>query len=317
MSLRWKALLLTALTLVSLVLILALVSATLWLDSATHLEQRDLQQNLTRVTTALSGELADLDRFVGDWAGWDDTYAFVVDRNQTYIDSNLADGTFLNDRFSVVLYVDIMGQVVYSKTFDLAQEKVIATSAQWNKYLPGLTNHPSTDSAISSVIALDNKAVLVVARPILTSDYLGPIRGTLIMGRDFTDDLLHHLEQVTGLELAMRSPNDPQLPADFQQAYQALASTENVGHATTLSPTYTRPLDEYTIAGYILVQDVRGEPVLLLRAATARTTYWNAQAAISTLLIYLLLLGLVFGTLTLLLIDRLLLRRLSRLEAGV
>jgi sensor domain CHASE-containing protein len=47
MSLRWKALLLTALTLASPVLILALFSAAIWLDSATHLEQRDLQQNLT------------------------------------------------------------------------------------------------------------------------------------------------------------------------------------------------------------------------------------------------------------------------------
>ncbi len=53
---------------------------------------------------------------------------------------------------------------------------------------------------------------------------------------------------------------------------------------------------------------------LLIRATFARTAYQDAQAAIRTLLIYLLLLGLVFGGLTLVLIDRLLLRRLSRLE---
>ncbi|CAG0934383.1 two-component system, NarL family, sensor histidine kinase BarA [Thermoflexales bacterium] len=317
MSLRWKALLLTALTLVSLMLILALVSAAIWTDSATHLEQRDLQQNLTRVTTALSGELADLDRFAGDWAGWDDTYAFVADRNQSYIDSNLIDATFLKDKFNVILYVDVSGQVVYSKTFDLAQQKTIPASRQWSAYLPNLTNHPTIDSAISSFVVLDNRLVLVVARPILTSDYQGPIRGTLIMGRDFTDKRLTQLEQVTGLELAVHHPHDPQLPADFQQAYQALLNTQSVGHAASLSPTYSRPLDDYTIAGYILLPDVRGEPVLLLRAASVRTAYQNAQAAIRILLIYLLLLGFVFGALTLALIDRLLLRRLSRLETGV
>ena len=152
MSLRWKALLLTSLTLVSLMLILTLVSAAIWLNSAAHLEQRDLQQNLTRVTTALSGELADLDRMVGDWAGWDDTYAFIADHNAAYIDTNLIDATLLKDQINAILFVNTTGQVVYSKTFDLDQQCAVSPSLQWDEYLPALTNLPTLNSAISTIM---------------------------------------------------------------------------------------------------------------------------------------------------------------------
>ncbi len=317
MSLRWKALVLTSLTLVSLVLILAFVSAVLWLNSAAHLEQRDLQQNLTRVTTALSGELADLDRMVGDWAGWDDTYAFIADHNPAYIDSNLIDATLLKDKINDILFVDTSGQVVYSKTFDLDQQRAISPSLQWGEYLPALTNLPTLNSAVSSIVNLDHKPSLVVARPILTSDYQGPSRGTLIIGRQLSEELIRHMEQVTGLALTVHSLDDPRLPADFQQAYQALRVTPSAGHEITEPSHYGRPLDEQVMAGYILLEDARGLPALLLQATFARTAYQDAQAATRTLLIYLLLLGLVFSGLTLVLIDRSLLRRLSRLENSV
>ena len=119
MSLRQKTLLLTILTLAGLILILAVVSAVIWFDSAAQLEQRDLQQTMSRITAALSGDLAELDRFVGDWAGWDDTYAFIADHNSAYIDSNLTVETFIRSKISSILFVDLTGQIIYGKTLDL------------------------------------------------------------------------------------------------------------------------------------------------------------------------------------------------------
>src|SRR5512139_2218860 len=181
MSLRQKALLLTALTLAGLMLILAVVSAVIWFDSAAQLEQRDLQQAASRITTALAGDLAELDRFVGDWAGWDDTYAFISDHNTAYLDSNLTDETLIRSKISSILFVDLAGQIVYSKTIDLQTNTRQPTSAQWAEYLPALTQHANINSAVNSIVSLDRRPSLVAARPILTSDYAGPSRGTLIM----------------------------------------------------------------------------------------------------------------------------------------
>ena len=62
---------------------------------------------------------------------------------------------------------------------------------------------------------------------------------------------------------------------------------------------------------------MNGEPALLLRAEVPRTAYQYAQTATRTLTISLLMIGLVFGALTLILMDQFILRRLSQLETSV
>jgi signal transduction histidine kinase len=77
------------------------------------------------------------------------------------------------------------------------------------------------------------------------------------------------------------------------------------------------PLSNEVAAAYTVLFAVNGEPVLLLRAEEPRSAYQNAQTATRTLAIYLLLLGVVFGGLAVILIDRFVLRRLAQLEASV
>ena len=222
-------------------LILTVVSAAIWFDSAAQpLEQRDLQHAVSRIKTALSSDLAELDRFVGDWAGWDDTYAFISDRNTAYIKSNLTAETLIRSKINSILFIDLAGQVVYSTTINLRTNTLRSASAQWADYLPALTQHASTDSAIMGIVSLDHKPSLVAARPILTSDYEGPIRGTLLMERQFTDEQLGDLERVIGLTLTMHDPHETQLPGDFQQAERILSSTSGTPQAAI----YSQPLNE-------------------------------------------------------------------------
>jgi hypothetical protein len=311
MSLRQKTLLIIALTLAGLILVLALLVTTLWFSGAAQLEQRDQQQALSRVTTALSGELADLDRFAADWAGWDDTYAFMADANPAYIDSNLTVETFLRSYLHSILFVDLNGQIVYGATIDPAANRLRPVSTQWAEYLPALTKHLSTDSAIMSVISLDGQPSLVAARPILTSDYAGPIRGTVIMERRLTAEQLHNLAQIVGLQLTVHDPHAAQLPEDFQQAYRVLAANADQ------TATYAQPVNDYLTELYSLLQAANGEPALLLRIEVPRTAYQYALSVSRVLSISLLAIGVIFGALTLIWMDRFVLRRLAQLSASV
>jgi hypothetical protein len=311
MSLRQKTLLIIVLTLAGLILVLALLVTTLWFSGAAQLEQRDQQQALSRVTTALSGELADLDRFAADWAGWDDTYAFMADGNPAYIDSTITVETFLRSDLNSILFVDLNGRIVYGATIDPATQSLRPVSLHWAEYLPALTQHLGTDSAIMSVISLDGQPSLVAARPILTSDYAGPIRGTLIMERRLTDEQLHNFERVVGLQLTMHDPHAPQLPEDFQQAYRVLAANADQ------TATYAQPVNDYLTELYSLLQAANGEPALLLRIVVPRTAYQYALAASRILTISLLVIWMAFGALTMILLDRFVLRRLAQLDTSV
>jgi signal transduction histidine kinase/ActR/RegA family two-component response regulator len=154
---------------------------------------------------------------------------------------------------------------------------------------------------------------LVASRPILTSEYIGPIRGTLIMERRITDETLLDLEETIGLKLAMHDPHETTLPGDFQEAELALASTSQ----SDLASSYTQPLNDSLTAAYMLLTAADGEPALLLRAEVPRTAYQSAVTAIRILTISLLLIGLVFGALTIVLLDRFVLRRLAQLDSSV
>jgi signal transduction histidine kinase/ActR/RegA family two-component response regulator len=317
MSLRQKILLFTGLTLLGLLIALAVIASVIWLDSATRLEQQQTQQDLNRVITTLSGELVALDRFTNDWAGWDDTYAFIDDRNPVYIDDNLTDATLTRSQINAILYVDLTGQIVCSKTFDLENKQAIPTAPEWLAYLPALTRDVGLDRSVTGLVQLPDGQLLVAARPILTSEYTGPRRGTLVMARYLSAEVVQQLEKTSGLKLSLQSPTNPDLPADFQQAAKVLfVSGASLTKDTPLG-VFSQPLDDQQIAGYVLLEDVNDQPAVLLRASAPRLAWQQVQLNIHYLLFFLLLTGVVFSVLTLFLIDRLLLRRLTQLETGV
>jgi len=91
MTLRRRTLLIILATLVALIVILFVVSQAIFLRGAARLEEQDARQNVERALNALSQEISHLETQVGDWAPWDDTYAFIDDANESYIQSNLID----------------------------------------------------------------------------------------------------------------------------------------------------------------------------------------------------------------------------------
>jgi signal transduction histidine kinase/DNA-binding response OmpR family regulator len=71
------------------------------------------------------------------------------------------------------------------------------------------------------------------------------------------------------------------------------------------------------IAGYTMVRDIYGKPALLLRVALPRPIYEQGQVSTQYQLISLLVVGLVFGIVTFILLEKLVLARLARLSMDV
>jgi signal transduction histidine kinase len=76
-------------------------------------------------------------------------------------------------------------------------------------------------------------------------------------------------------------------------------------------------MDEQQIAGYTVQHDMHGEPALLLRVVSPRTITAQGQANLHYMLLALLAVGLVFGAVSLWLLERFVLARLSHLNASV
>ena len=311
MTLRRKTLLIIAGTFYGVIILLFFISRSILLESYSDLERQSTQLDVERVLTAYSQVLSSLDTTTADRAAWDDTYAFIADPGEEYIRSNLTDSTFTELGLNLMLYKDPSGQNVFGKAFDLEDEEEIPLPPGVSTYLAEndfLLTHQDTESSYTGTIVLPEGPMIISSQPILTSEYEGPIRGTLIIGRYLDAAKIDELAEITLLSIAIHKFNDPQVPPDFSAARTSISAA---------SPIFIQPLSEQSIAGYTLIKDISGRPALMLRVDAPRDIYQQGQSAISYLILTIVGVSLAFGLVTLLLLEKQVLSRLSYLSRNV
>jgi signal transduction histidine kinase len=309
-TLRAKTLLIIVITLLGLIVVLYLPLRIILLGSFLSLEQQDIQQHVERAANALQDDIATLDQTTTDYAGWDATYAFMQDRDQEYLATTYVDEMMATNRLSMVLLIDPGGTVVFSKGFDLIAGQERAVPERFRSFTADdpLLRYPSADSSIAGIIVLPDGPLLLASRPILTSNYTGPSRGTVLMGRRLDAAEVQRLAQTTRLALSFYQPDDPQAPADIASVRAALS-----GAVTPIA----QPLSEQTIAGYTQLLDIYGAPGLILRVETSRYIYVQGRTSVLYFILSLLAAGLVFGLVIMVLLERAVLSRLTRLSVDV
>ena len=311
MSLRKKTLLAIGVTILGLIVILYVSARVILLGSFARLEEHTVRMNVERATKALEGELSSLDTLVHDWAAWDDTYAFVKDRNHAFLKSNLVDQTFIDARLNFIVFTNTLGEIVYIKAFDLhLHEEVPIPPSLAERLRSGgrLGRHEDAESSPKGLLLLADGPVLVASRPVLTSENKGPIRGAVAMGRRLGLTVIEDLGNKTRLSLAVRLFSDPELPPDFARA-KALLSAE--------SPVCVQVMEGGIVAGHVLLRDINRNPVLILRVAMPRHIYRQGEASVYHAMILLLIAGVIFGLLAVALLERLVLSPLEGLSRSV
>jgi PAS domain S-box-containing protein len=311
MTLRKKTLLIIGLMLIGLIAMLYAVSQTVFLDSFSKLEEQDTSQNVERALGALSDDISRLTSTVSDWAPWDDTYNFVEDLDESYVQNNLNDATIANLGINFVLFVNSSGQLVYGKAFDLQNEEEIPVPQGLQEYISASDHLASkfvAESSISGIILSSEGPMLIASHQIMTSEHKGPIRGALIMGRYLDSAEIESLAETTHLSLSVHRLDDTQMPADFEAARSVLTENEAI---------FVRPLDSNSVAGYALIKDIDGAPVLVLRADMPRGIYQQGQTSLLYFISLLVVVSLLFVVVVVVLLERFVLSRLSRLNASV
>lgn len=309
MSLSRKTGLVISGTLIGLIAILSILTRLILLDNFSRLEETDTQQQVARTSEALADDIAQLNGAVGDWAPWDDTATFMLDGNESYIEANLDDSTFVTLRLNVVLFVDTNNQAILGRGFEAPQAQPLPTDliAQLLEH-PTLLHPTDVNGKTTGIIAVSGGVLLVASQPVLSSDHTGPSRGTLIFGRWLDVTEIERLAAITHVSIVARPLADPALPADFQTAQVALSKQQ---------PVLVRALDDQQVAGYTLLNDIDGQPVLLWRVSVPRLIHAQGQNALTYFALSLLVVGVVFSTLIPLLLERLVLSRLRTLNSTV
>lgn len=310
MTIRTKALIIIGVSLLCMAGLIYATSRVTFMRGLEEIEELHTSRNVEQVVSTLSCIISDLEADTADWAAWDDTYAFIEDGNEKYIESNLTDGTFATLKLNLMLFVHSSGDIVFGKAFDLENEEEVPVPPDLLEQLPGnsrLLSQPGTYSFTSGVILLEQGPVLIASQPILTSEDEGPARGTLIFARYLDTATIDYLSQVTLFPIAMR-PLDGTLSADFKEALPSLSEGKSV---------FVKPLSTQYIGGYTLLKDVYGKPALILRVDVPRDTYQLGQLATSYYVLFILGLGILVGGITMLMLQKQILSRFATLIRGI
>ena len=190
--------------------VIFLFSIFVYFPQYTSLEKKSLEDGVVRLHNLIKTELRHLDLFCSDWAYWTDTYRFIQDRNDGYIESNLGPESLEIGGLDFFLFLNREGSIVYEQLrnesfpsfHDMNSEDVAAfltlpipadrqdEDIEWGSC--GFLRHPE-----------DDEVYLYAARYILKSDVTGPPGGILVAGRQAGDDFLSSLSETLRIEVGI------------------------------------------------------------------------------------------------------------------
>ena len=276
------------------------------LSNFLELEQADTSENVERVQEAIFTEQTYLNNVVQDWACWNDTYSFIEDGNQQFIDSNIQNQTFAGLKINTIIFVNNTGSVAYAKSVDInTGEEELVPEGLLKLIEDGTLLTKSENGSISGYVLLGKDPMFISCHPILTTNCNGPVKGTLIFGRYFDRALFDSFKEVTRSSLLMYRV-DRDMPSDFQTKIKTFSESPD--------RTIVEPLNEERIAGYFELRDISDQPALIMRADFPRNLYLHGKKTLNQMYFFLLLTGLMTGLGIKFSLDRLFISRLVGID---
>jgi two-component system, NtrC family, sensor kinase len=271
-----------------------------------ELELSAAHTNLVRVQRAIQEDLGQLSAAVGDWAPWDDAYAFVQGRYPGFVKSNLDRPTLANLDLDLLVIYDLDGNMLWGEVIHdgaLSDTGALGVFEPANPVLDRLISHDTLDSRIEGLLSTALGPMLISSQPIITSAKKGPIAGTMIMAQFFNEERLQAVSARTEVAVdwfpsGAASPLAPELQAGI-----AAAGPESVHYVA----------GEKTIDAYSVLNDLSGAPLMILRASTPTDTSALGARAIKGALLSLSVAGVIVALVVWWLLRRIIARPLQRL----
>lgn len=312
MKLRNKTLLIIVAVLLSLNAGLYAIASTILMQGYIKIEEEMMRQNVQRSLNAINEELNDLSETTLAWASWDDTYEFTKHPNSKYVEtsanSNVADQYSLD--FIAILNTKNQSRLI--KQFDASTKKEIPISSTLPNFLKtnrSFNQHQTLTNSNIGAILVDEEVMLLASRPILTSQGEGPIAGSIIFGRYLTSAKAKQLSNLTRSPLTLYRLNHNHLPKHILSVIK-----KKLIHNTDIA---VLPIDQNSVAGYTYLSDLSGQPILLLEVTSSRTIYQQGQQTVFYFLIAFLGVEITVGLVIVLLLEKMILARLSQLVSKV
>lgn len=252
------------------------------MQSYMKLEEKQAGEEMENVLVSLDHEMTLMSDNMLNYSVWDETSQYMQTKGSgpsqkdSYIQSNYDNSTFTANRLHFLLLFNSEGRLIYSQGFDWEKNVAAPVPAglitlvqEHNKELLHFTDPHDKKKGI---LLLQQGPVMIVSQPIVSNDYIGPIRGTLLAGRLLDDREIQWLQKENSFSLRLVQGEEAQIPS------YVIPKTNSSSLSASL---WVIPVNDKRIRAYAAVKDIFGQPAFVLclekeRAFLAegqRTTY--------------------------------------------
>ena len=307
MNVREKILILCGAALVGTAGVLYFASSRVFIRSFERLEQRALAESVDQACRGLDEMVNALDMTCGDWATWNDSYEFIENPGQRYKSANLNNGSLAGIRLNLIAYVNPRGDAVFETGFDFETSRFLPYPDHARPALGGqgdALKRCLQGETVKGILLLPEGPMVVSARPILTSQGEGPVRGMLVMGRWLNQPEVVRLRHLTGQSLEL-------FPAT---AAPDMADAQPPGGSPDGAAGIRQRISHQVITGFAEISDITGQPGVVIEVNLPRDAMTEGYRMLVAHLFILIVCGSFATMAVLVLFNRVVMRRLLRLQ---
>jgi len=311
MGITKKTLLVVSSTLGIILILLFLYFKIFVLNDFLKLEEQYLAKNTNQAVQILNNKINSMLVTSQDWSCWDDTYSFISTGNQEYIDSNLVYDNYKNLRLNLFALIDNNKNIKYISLFDLKNDAPVEVSDDFKTAVLGeekLVYHASEQSKVTGLTILNNIPTLIVSVPVLKSNYIGPVNGTLIMGQYLDTEITDFISSSVGYPVNLYNIYGSDVK-NYEKVLEKLTAGSDDGKNFEI-----QYLGDNKISGYTLVKDIYGQPILLLQVTMPRDIYLEGIKSINRFHVITLIIALISCLVILILLKKIVLSRIANLS---
>ncbi len=312
MKLRTKTLLVISAVCSIFFIIMTSLLNIIVMGSYTTLEEKIVNDHVTRVLNQFQQEYETLTQMCYDWSTWDDSYTFVEDKNDEFIQANLQYEIFLDININFMVFYNQSGNLVFSKVFDFYQEKEITLPDSFysfinekNEIILQNTNYSHSHNGII-LFNETEEPLLISATSIVKSNREGPIHGTLIVGRFLNEERIEYFKNITQLSIVINPLSNNTAILSSNKVIPDLEKR-----------IFIQPINSTYIIGYTTIDDVFGNPVLSLQVGSNRDIYNQGLDVLQNLFIFLFIITFFLVITTIFILDKFVTSRLTVFSKSV
>ncbi|GAA0062448.1 EAL domain-containing protein [Clostridium sp. CTA-1] len=228
-----------------------------------------------------------------DYAIWDDTYKFINDKNNNYIETILKESSiFKNFNIDLILFVnkdnDIVFQQYYNKNKKLSKKNINYLSSI------AISNIKSTHP-LKGLTKLDDSLLLMTAAPITDTLNSKTPNGAMIFIKFLTKENINKYHgNTTNFEII-----------DYKNLYNVIYKKNDISIVEG---------NDNLIESYGLIKDIFNNNSFMLKLNITRYIYFAAKENIKFFLFVIFILGIFMSILLIKILNELVLKRIHTIE---